>query len=276
MKMDFKHIKKEVITPYKKEWYFAIFLLLLYIVILLVRGARNTSNITKGIDNAMYIGNGVAINPNQLLASKTLLEEACWTRTHFQQGNFYAIDEINIYPLQLDQRDVNSDLIILSTKDGSSFFNYAILNDELNPKYKKNQKMLLPQQVNKVNTFEFKKTRIVDVNVNNYTIILKSLVPSDYFIGVPVFNENYILDGIVKQSSKGTNIKNATDRITGQIGMKKIFTINRTATVRSFLDKYKIKYFTVTPETQIDNDGDYDVRKSILNIFCILDKRIRE
>ncbi|MDR3289913.1 MAG: hypothetical protein LBT02_01365 [Rickettsiales bacterium] len=275
MEIDFKHLKKEIFDPYIKIWS-ALGIILLYLIIhYSFADKTQTNNITKEFENSMYIGNGVVINKHQMLANKSLMEDSCWDRNHFQQGNFYAIDDVNIYQLGVQQRDSNSDLVLLKIKNGETRFrNFAILDNDRNVSFNTNKRLIIPQQINEISTFKFKNTKIVENNINSFTIVFNGITRENFAIGLPIFNENYVLQGIVKEINNGDNIK-IKDKIAGKIGIKTLLTVNKISVVRNFLDKNRAEYFTLNGEVNVANDERYDVKKSILNIFCILEKKYR-
>ncbi|MDR2526432.1 MAG: hypothetical protein LBC92_00975, partial [Rickettsiales bacterium] len=243
MNIYYRHLKKEFFDKYKKYWYSFAGVVIFYIIYSLFSYSLNVDNITLNIKDAIYVGNAVAINPKQLIINKSLADESCWDRNHFAQGNFYAINEYNIFQLTLEERDEMTNMLLLRVKGSENHLkDFAILDME-EPNYKINDKLFAPIQKNKVSVFNYKSAKIVGVDKLEFYVVIRNVLNSDYIVGTPLFNKNFLLQGVVKNKEDPQKIENRMDRMIAKANAQKYFSVNRISSIRRFLDKRNVEYY---------------------------------
>jgi hypothetical protein len=275
MHLDYKHIKKNLIIPYSKYWIALLLLIFFTLGNKFFNNKIRNKDITLNLPNAIYVGNGIAINSRHLLVNKDLINNSCWTRNHFVQGKFYAIDKINIYPLELDYIDERTNMAAMVLNGNSiAFHNYVIFDME-RVDYKINGRFILPKPKNKPHSFAFKNVRAVVNEERTFSIISYKPQKIDYVVGMPVFNKNYVLQGIVREKNNDLYGVGAKDKLSNKIKLKEILVVNKLETIKQFLDAKEIEYYVGDSKFNLLNDESHDVRSAVLNIICILDVRYR-
>lgn len=268
MAINFRDIKQNFFIDYLKYW--IIFFLLLSIYFL--NGVRkyyfSTSNITLNIDGAMYIASGVAINDKYVIANKKIVEDLCFGSLTDTRGDFYIVDSKSIYGATIDRSDTINNMVLLRLKNNQDSLNsYAVL--ELGqPKYSINKRLLIPVVLNKPGKFNFKLVRVVANTDNNFFIAIKNSLKRNGLFGMPVFNRNYVMQGIIKEENDNYGAIKNRDIILNKANIQETYLVNGIDTVKKFLNRYNIEYSVIDGNINLNNEK-YNPKASIVNIICV-------
>lgn len=268
MAINFKDIKKNFILEYIQYWIiFAVFLLLI-IIKSIYNYLYSTDNLTVNVVDAMYVSSGVAINEYFVIANKEIITNACIGGLSGLQGQLFIVDYYTIYPAVVYMSDSVSNMVLLKLKHPSEFLTrYAYLQID-SPEYKVGRRLLMPITTNKPGIFKYQQVKIVADYGNDFFVSTKKITSRDSMTGIPIFNKNFVLQGIVR--SKKMDYKNisAKDITLNKMRLQKTFMVNGITTIKAFLERFRIKYYEVSGNTNLNNIN-YEPKKSIVNIICI-------
>ena len=270
MAINFKDIRNNFFTPYKKYWIIFFVLIVLYFLNSTVRYFYYRNKITLGIDRAVYVSNGVAINRYYVLANKKLIDDACVGLITGKKGDFFVITKERIYPAFItNYNDARSNMVLLRITD-SALKHYAIIQID-QPVYNRNRRIFFPMSVNLPGRFNFMSARITDTISDNFFIALKSFSDDDKLAGTPIFNRNYVLQGLIKEKNNSYATKTFRDLILTKIGFQNGYVVNSVKTIRRFLDSFNVEYSVISGNANIANSK-YAPKDSVVNIICVKPK----
>lgn len=269
MAINFKDIKQNFFINYYKYWIAFFVILLVYIINNNIKYNSSVSEITMSIDKAVYVTNAVAINKKCAIANKSIIDEACVGKYSGYKGKFYFVTKESIYPASIENGDTISNMVILKmSKVYDNFSSYAILQKD-RTEYANNKRLIIPKTTNKAGTFNFKKTRVVSNNNNvNFFTSNKIIDKKNKILGMPIFNKNFVLQGVVKEQNSNYENKTYKDKILNDSNIQKTYFVNDVNTIKKFLNRYNIEYSIVDSTFNLDNTT-YNAKDSIVNVICI-------
>ncbi len=266
MAINFKDIKKNFFIDYLKYWIIFFIVIIIYFLNNGRKYLLDTDNITLNIDRAIYVANGLAINDYYILTNKQAIDNACVGLITGKKGKFFAVTNERLLPVTISYSDAISNLILLRVSV-SSLRHYAILQID-QPIYNVNRRVILPTTVNVPATFDFKESRIVGKKGDDFFVAFKGIVNEDELPGSPIFNRNYVLQGIIKEKNDSYENKTVRDDILNKSGIQKTYLVNSVNTVRKFLDYFNIEYSVISGNVNINNEI-YEPKSSVVNIICV-------
>ncbi len=262
-----KYIFKFVVKFYK---IFATILCiyLLYLVLSYRSAYTNTDNILLNLDDAVYATKGVAINNKDILVSKQLIDDNCFGVVTGDVSRIYVVIGQGVYPVIIYASDNISGLYVLRlAKYEDKLSNYALL--QINqPNYTVNRRLITPFNINSPNTFDFQEVRISATKNNNFFVTTRSLFGRKHLIGSPLFNKNYLLQGIIREENSNYEQKNSRENILENIGLQKTYLATNLITIRRFLNRYNIRYSLAGENIAISSQPT-DPTRSVFNIICM-------
>lgn len=268
MAVNFKDIRQHFFLDYLKYWIAFFIVLLLYCLNIARRHLYSTSNITLNIENAIYAANGVAINRKYVLTSKSLIDKYCVGSLSGLRSNIYVIDSSNLYRAFVVKSDSISNLMLLELKNfEDNLMNYAIIQID-QPVYKKDSKLIMPKVINSPASFSFQDARVVESRASDFFIISKNVINRENALGMPIFNKNYVLQGVVKEMNSNYEGRTSSDRILENANIQTTYSVNNTTTLKRFLDSQNIEYSVINGNINLNNER-YNPKKSVVNIICI-------
>ncbi len=268
MAINFEDIKQNFFINYLRYWIIFLLCVLIYLLSSIQRYYFSTSNITDNIDNSIYITSGVAINNKYVITNKKAIEDSCFGRLTGAKGDFYIVDSRSIYGATIVKGDSISNMILLRlTNNQDSLDSYAIF-DISQPRYSINRRLIVPVVFNKPGRFHFNSTRIVANSDNNFFIVAKDAFKKKDLSGMPVFNKNYVVLGIVREENNNYSGIISRDKILDKINMQKTYLVNGINTIKNFLNTYNVEYSVINGNTNLDNST-YNPRASVVNIICV-------
>lgn len=268
MAINFEDIKKNFFIEYLKYWIAFFVILFIYILNSKLNYIFGRDEIAKDVENAVYVTTGVAVNEKYVIANKRLIESACIGNLSGRQGSFYVIDTSNIYPAVVDAGDsINNMVLLRLKKNENNLSSYAILQIDT-PKYTKNQRSFVPMPINAPGRFDFKTVRTVASNGRDYFIAARGALKKADPVGFPVFSKNYVLQGIVKESSLNYDSRTHRDDVLGKYNIQDTFFVNGVDTIKAFLDKFEIEYSVIGGSANLDNKI-YNAKDSVVDVICI-------
>ncbi len=268
MAINFKDIKQNFFIDYLKYWIIFFLLLSIYLLNGIRKYYFSTSNIIANVDDAMYITSGVAINDKYVIADKKTIEESCFGRLTETRGDFYIVDSRSIYGAAIDKGDAINNMVLLRLKNNQdSLDNYAIL-DLGQPKYSVNKRFIVPIVLNRPGKFNFKLVRAVASKDSNFFIAIKNSLKRSGLSGMPVFNRNYVLQGIIREENDKYSEMTNRDRILNKANIQETYLVNGIDTVKNFLNRYNIEYSVIDGNVNLNNEK-YNPKASVVNIICV-------
>ena len=262
-----KYVFKFIVKFYK------IFTIILCIYLLyLITSYRsvytNTNNILLGLNNAVYATKGVAINNKDILVDKKLIDDNCFGVVTGDISKIYVVIGQGVYPLIIYAGDNISGLYVLRlAKYEDKLSNYALL--QINqPNYAINRRLLTPFNINSPNTFDFQEVRISATKNNNFFVTTRSLFGRQHLIGSPLFNKNYLLQGIIREENSNYEQKSSRENILEILGLQKTYLATNLITIRRFLNRSNVNYSLAGENISISNQPS-DPTRSVFNIICM-------
>jgi hypothetical protein len=257
---NFKTIKKNFFDQYLKYWILLFLLIIIFVVLNKMAYFTKNYNISNLADDMVYVTSGVAINKRFIITNKILIENACWSINGSKQGKFFVVTDRFIYPLVLSKKNNISNLILLKLQNKNDTLKYySILQYGEN----KINKIIFPKPVNDGGVFIFQNAKVLDEKQNNnFFINVTGVSRNNNILGMPIFNDKYVLQGIVKMEDLNDE-KNIINNLTG----KRNYSVNDVESVRNFLKSNKIYFEEVDAINSLDNKK-YNVKKSVVNIIC--------
>ena len=257
----------------KKYYKYCIVICFIILCLILIKNYKNyhfkTNNLTRNIKDAIYVGNGVAINNRNVLVNKDLIDKNCIGQYSGIMGKIFAIDKNQTLPMIIVAKNDILNTYILSTKRyEDKFKSYSFFDfDKTDKNYKKNNNIIVPSTLNKSGYFNFKNGKIIDTYSSNFVISLKNKKNSQ-FLGLPVFNEKMVLIGNIKRENDSAYNLNKKDIILSKSNIKKNYYVNKDEQLKIFLENNKIPYFMIANNFNFKRTK-YKVEDSIVNIICI-------
>lgn len=229
-----------------------------------------TNNLTANIKDAIYIGNGVAINKYNVLANKELIDNNCIGKYSGIMGKIFAIDKTRTIPMQIIAKNEILNTYVLSTKTyRDTFKSYSYFkHDDSNKTYKVGNSVIVPSNLNKSGYFNFNKAKIINEYGSNFTIALKNKLNKNRPLGSPVFNEKFLLIGNVKNINNDSYKINKKDMLFAKSNIRKNYYVNKDKGLKLFLENNKIPYFMVANNFNLKKSK-YKVEDSVVDIICI-------
>lgn len=268
MAVNFKDAWRSYFLNYYKFWTMALLVIVVYFTISLRNDYFKTNRITMGIDDAVYVSSGVAINEKHVLTNKEAIEKKCVGIYSGLKGDIYIVDKNNLYRAVIDAVDpINNILLLRLSKNEAHLRSYAILQIS-QPEYSVGTRMIVPVMINKPGSFIFKKARVVDDSVGNFFILIKSIFRKDDLSGMPVFNTNFLLHGIIKENNNKYLGKAWRDEFLESIGFRKSYLVDDLDIIKKFLDSHDVEYSVIDYGNNMDNST-YRARDSVVNIICV-------
>lgn len=263
-----KYIYSDIFIKFAKYWLVIIAFYILYLIISYSNHNVSVSNIEDVFLKSNYAGNGVAISNKYILANKKIIDKNCFGTITKKPTSMYVVNNHMSYEVIIWAKDNINELYLLKlAKYNDNLESYALLQiDE--PTYTINKRLLAPFTINKAGNFDFKKVRIVGVKNNNFFITNRNILRDKKFYGAPIFNNNYVLQGIIKNESAIYPQKTSRDDILNLIGLQTIYSVNNLQTIKGFLDSNNIKYSMGGENISIENQPNNPMN-SVVNIICI-------
>jgi len=268
MAINFEDIKQNFFINYLKYWIIFLLILLIYFFNSIRGHYFGTNNITANVNGAIYITSGVAINNRYVIASRSIVETACFNELTKLRGNFYVVDNRSIYRAVVDQSDPLNDMILLRLKNNQdALVSYAILENS-KPKYSLNRRFIVPVVLNKPGTFDFKLARMVSDSDNVFFVAVRNILNRQRLSGMPIFNRNYVMQGVIREEDNEYNGMTKRDKILNAANIQTTYLVNDINIVKSFLNRYGIEYYVIDGNTDLDNEK-YNPKNSVVNIICV-------
>lgn len=266
--LDFKYIKQNFFIDYSKYWTIFFILIITYFFYNYRTYHFNTNKIPGNIENATYVGSGIIINKHNILINKELVENACIGKYSGLRGKMFAIDKNNIIPVVPIKNNSILNITILGTKRNEDTFKSYALFDMNNYDYNNGEKIIVPKTLNKGGYFEFKTGKISQISNLSFFISIKNTFKKEALLGMPIFNKNYILLGIIKNIEN--NIPNGTkrDQILNKSSVQKTYFVNGIGLIKKFLDNTNIPYSMISGDFNF-GEKKYNIKDSVVDIICI-------
>ncbi|HSQ97967.1 MAG TPA: hypothetical protein VLL98_04585 [Rickettsiales bacterium] len=264
----FKDIKHNFFTIYYKYW--IIFFIILIICFINIYRNYNfkTDKIPNNIENAVYVGSGVAINNHNVVINKSLLDNICIGKHSNIMGKIFIINKQNTFQAILVKSNSILDIAVLGTKRNEDrLSSYALLNIN-NFDYKIDKTVIIPRTLNKGGYFDFKQGKILDSINSNFFISVNNTAKKNALLGMPVFNENYILLGIIKNIGNDFSNKINENNLLKKSNIQKIYFVNGVEPLKNFFDNIKIPYSIIDGNFNFGNKK-YNIKDSIVDVICI-------
>lgn len=229
-----------------------------------------TNNLTRNIKDAVYVGNGVAINTRTVLVNKDLIDENCMGQYSGIIGKIFAIDKSQTIPMIIVAKNEILNTYILSTRKYSDRFKaYSFFDfDKTDKNYKVGNDVFVPLSLNKNGYFDFKKTKISDTYSTSFILPLKNRNENRKKLGSPVFNKKMVLIGNIRKNNDSFYNTNKKNNILTKLNINKSYYANKDQQLKLFLENNKIPYFMVANNFNLKKSK-YKVEDSIVNIICI-------
>ncbi|MDD2840162.1 MAG: hypothetical protein PHY80_03475 [Rickettsiales bacterium] len=268
--LNFKDIKQNFFVNYSRYWivFFTILIIFLFYNYRIYH--FQTDNISKNIKNAVYIGSGVVINKHNIIVNKELMDHFCIGKYSGLRGKMFAMDKkhtIEVVPI-VSNSILN--ITVLGTKRNEDTFNSYALFDMNNFDYNSNNEVIVPKTLNRSGYFDFKKGKISQINNNtsNFFVSVKNTSKKDALLGMPVFNKNYILLGIIRSINENITSETKRDRILNKSSVQKTYLTNGIESIKKFLDSKYILYFMISGDFNFGKEK-YNIDDSLVDIICI-------
>lgn len=263
-----KYIYNNIFIKFFRYWLIVFAFYVLYLIISYFNSNVRINKIEQVFLKSNYAGNGVAISNKYILANKKIIDDNCFGTVTNKPTNMYILANNTFYEVIIWAKDNINELYLLKlAKYNDNLESYALLQiDE--PAYTINKRLLAPFTINKAGSFDFKKVRIVGVKNNNFFITNRNILREKKFFGSPIFNSNYVLQGIIKNESAVYPQKTSRDDILNLIGLQTIYSVNNLQTIKGFLDSNNIKYSMGGENISIENQPNNPMN-SVVNIICI-------
>ena len=269
MSINLKDIKENFILNYVKYWIFLFIVVFIFLTKKVYNHFFVVQEFDLGIKNAKYVAVGVAINNKFVITNKQLIESQCIGKHSNVIGDFYFIQNYQIIPASIYMSDPINNLILMRVKKYDYNLKYFSYLQEDKTNYKKNTNYYIPIITKKINVFDFKKGQFVSaIGYNLYFYIHNFFFKDKFIIGDPIFDKNFLLQGILKERNENYYYKNNIDKFLKFIGYKKTYLVNDSNIIKNMLNKYNINYNTSTLYLNL-NDNFYNVKKSVVQIICI-------
>lgn len=266
--INLKDIKKNFLINYYKYWIVFIIILIIFLVNVYRHYHFKTDQITGGIENAVYVGSGVAINKNNIIINKSLLENTCFGKRSKTMGKIFLIDKKNTFQAILVQSSSILNIAVLSTKKNEDKLNSYALFDINNQDYVVDDEIIVPRSLNKGGYFNFEKGTVVDIINSNFLISVNNTANKNALFGMPIFNNNYILLGVVKTLDDNFLNKNNTNILFRKSNVQKIYVVNGVETIKNFLDSINVSYSMISGNFDFGNKK-YNTEDSMVDVVCI-------
>lgn len=263
-----KYIYNNIFIKFFKYWLIVFAFCVLYLIISYFNSNVRINKIEQVFLKSKYAGNGVAISNKYILANKKIIDDNCFGTVTNKPANMYILADNTFYEVIIWAKDNINDIYLLKlAKYNDNLESYALLQiDE--PAYTINKRLLAPFAINKAGSFDFKKVRVVGTKNNNFFITNRNILRDKKFYGAPIFNNNYVLQGIIKNESAVYPQKTSRDDILNLIGLQTIYSVNNLQTIKGFLDSNNIKYSMGGENISIENQPNNPMN-SVVNIICI-------
>lgn len=263
-----KYIYNNIFIKFFKYWLIVFAFCVLYLIISYFNSNVRINKIEQVFLKSNYAGNGVAISNKYILANKKIIDDNCFGTVTNKPTNMYILTDNTFYEVIIWAKDNINDIYLLKlAKYNDNLESYALLQiDE--PAYTINKRLLAPFAINKAGSFDFKKVRVVGTKNNNFFITNRNILRDKKFYGAPIFNNNYVLQGIIKNESAIYPQKTSRDDILHLIGLQTIYSVNNLQTIKKFLDSNNIKYSMGSENISIENQPNNPMN-SVVNIICI-------
>jgi len=269
--LNFRDIKQNIFINYYKYWIILIFILIIYFFYNYRVYHFHTNKIPKNIENAIYVGSGIVINKHNILVNKDLIENSCVGKYSGLGGKIFAIDKKNIFRVVSIKSNSILNISVLGTKrNEDTFSSYALFNLN-NYDYKDNETIIVPKTLNKGGYFEFKEGKVSQIDDNdqsNFFVSVKNTSKKEALYGMPIFNENYILLGVIKDINKNINNETKKEKILNESSVQKTYSVNGIEIIKNFLNEINIPYFMVSGSFSSGKEK-YDIENSLVDIICI-------
>lgn len=266
--LDFNYIKQNFVIKYSKYWIILFVLVIVYFIYDYRAYHFKTNKILRNIENAVYVGSGVVINKHNILINKEIAENACIGKYSGLKGKMFAMDKKNtIRVVPLDSSSVLNITVLGTKRNEDTFESYSLLNINNYDNYT-GEKVIIPKTVNRSGYFEFKNGKISQNNNSNFFVSIKNTSKKEALLGMPVFNKNYILLGVIKDISK--NILNETKRnkILNKSSVQKTYFVNGMEPIKRFLNNKNIPYSMISGDFNFGQEK-YNIKDSVVDIICI-------
>lgn len=263
-----KYIYNNIFIKFFKYWLIVFAFCVLYLIISYFNSNVRINKIEQVFLKSNYAGNGVAISNKYILANKKIIDDNCFGIITKHPTHMYVIDNKFSHEVVVWAKDNINDIYLLKlAKYNDNLESYALLQiDE--PAYTINKRLLAPFTINRAGSFDFKKVRVVGIKNNNFFITNRNILREKKFYGTPIFNNNYVLQGIIKNESAVYPQKTSRDDILNLIGLQTIYSVNNLQTIKKFLDNNNIKYSMGSENISIENQPNNPMN-SVVNIICI-------
>lgn len=273
MIINIKDTIKGFFFAYLKYWILLFIIILFFIFTGIKRYYTGTDSITLNEKNVVFVGTGIAINKKYIVTNYNIVDQAC-DFPYRGTRKFFALDKNRIYALTLDRADPINDLALMRLdKYGENFAAYSILQIE-SENYNKNKKLLIPRTINVIGNFIFRNARVLENGQKGFFVASKNRLTRENASGSPVFNQNLILQGIVKEKNPSYyNKMDRRDEILNKANIQSIYFVNNIEIIRDFLNKYVIEYYVAPGDLNLRNK-EYNIENSIVNIICIKDRKL--
>lgn len=267
--LNFKDIKENFFINYSKYWIGFFILLIIYFLNSYRSYHFQTNKIPRNIENSVYIGSGIVINKNNVIVNKELLDQACIGQYSGLKGNIFAIDKkhtIQVVPLESNSI---LNITVLGTKRNEDTFDAYALFDINDSNDNINGKIIVPKTLNRGGYFDFNNGRFFKAdNSPNFFVSVKNTSAKDALLGMPVFNKNYILLGIIKSISENILNESKRDKLLNNSSVQKTYFVNGVENIKKFLDSKNISYFMASRDFYFGREK-YNIENSLVNIICI-------
>lgn len=266
--LDFKYIKQNFFINYSKYWIIFFTLIVAYSFYNYRSYHFKTDRIPGNIENAVYVGNGIVINKHNILINKELMENSCIGKYSGLRGKMFAIDKKDIIQVVPVKNNSILNITVLGTKRNENTFKSYVLFDMNNYDYDSGEKIIVPKTLNRGGYFEFKTGKISQIDNFNFFISIKNTFKKEALLGMPIFNKNYILLGIIKDIDKNVLNETKRDRILNKSSVQKTYFVNGIKPIKDFLDNVSIPYSVISGDFNFGEEK-YNIKDSIVDIICI-------
>ena len=259
---------------YLKYWILLLILILFCLFRNVKRYYTGTDSITLNEKDIIYVGSGIAINQKYVITSLSSIEKGC-DFPYRGTVKYFALDKKRIYALVKDRSDVFNDMILMRLdRYGESFSSYSILQDE-NEVFNKNKKLLVPKTLNAIGNFVLKNARVIDNDNKGFFVTSKNRMSREDVSGSPIFNNNLVLQGVVKEKNPSYHKKlTRRDEILNKSNIESLYFVNGIDTLRDFLNRYMIEYYIISGDSDL-RKKEFNIENSIVNIICIKEREFK-